>query len=135
MNEEVSELILNQRIRNRIIEYLSLVSQPSQLREYQENVSVSVLNEVIQQWQDWVDIDNTSVYEQFTRPPFTSEEQVAILEYNEIWDKVIDNIPMEVNDIYQFIKTDDYKALSETAKSAYQIFSKRGFLDEEREDQ
>ena len=84
MDDKVSNLVVMQRIRNRVIEYLELAATPEDLKKYQTKAPVSVLNELIQQWNDWVELDNSTVYKSFHIPPYTSQEQLAIFEYNYI---------------------------------------------------
>lgn len=56
------EHIAIQRIRNRVIEYLELASSFDNQSAYQAAVPyIHVPNEIINQWEDWVDPDWTGV--------------------------------------------------------------------------
>lgn len=48
-------VVVNRRIRDRIIEYLALVANPEAQIDYQSAVPIAhVPSEIINQWEDWV---------------------------------------------------------------------------------
>lgn len=57
MQEDVSERVVRQRIRNRIIENLELQASFESQREYEAEVPFISAFEVLEQWDDWISGD------------------------------------------------------------------------------
>src|SRR3954465_14083419 len=56
--EDVPSRVIEQRVRNRVIEYLELAGSFQQQEEYERNAPIAhVPSEVINQWEDWVHQD------------------------------------------------------------------------------
>ena len=78
----MTELIVIQRIRNRIIEYLELASSFNEQSAYQAAAPhINVPNEVINQWEDWVS-PNWRNY--IAAPVFSPEEIIAIGQFYDV---------------------------------------------------
>ena len=127
----ISEILINQRIRNRIIEVLELASSFEAQLEYQSNApTVWVANEVINQWEDWVrDPRDPS----FCPPVFTPEEQEAIASFYRVWDDVCENTPDPLPHLEELQKTESWERLRLAAKTALLVFQKRGRMSDEEE--
>src|SRR3954471_21497519 len=82
--------VVMQRIRNRIIEYLTLASSFDAQRAYQSRAHIHVPNEVVNQWEDWVRDPRDKG---FAEPVFSRAEQDALAQFHKVWDRVAANTP------------------------------------------
>ncbi len=131
MNKDVPEIVVSQRIRNRIMEYFDLASSKEALFEYQDNVkSVNILNELANQWEDWFSIEGFKKG-WYVEPTYTKEECDALLSYHKLWDRVFDELPAEIETIEQFVNSNWWTRVQEKSKSGLAIFMKRGYFNEE----
>jgi len=125
-----SDQVINQRIRNRIIEYLELASSFEDQRLYQYKAPVHVPNEIITQWEDWVpDLPRAH----FSEPVFSREEQDAIAAYHQVWTEVCEAIPMRLPSLEVLFDTAEWRRLRDAAISASAVFAVRGRLPEDEE--
>jgi hypothetical protein len=134
MEEHVPQQVVDRRLRNHIIEYLKMASSRDELLEYQRNAPVNVLNELINQWEDWVYLDlfpKRDVAEEYPSPTYTDEERMAIVAYHKVWKEVADRIPAKIKTLEQFLETPLWPILAEAASKSLAIFQKRGKLAEE----
>jgi hypothetical protein len=83
--DEPSRRVVEQRVRNRVIEYLELASSFEEQQEYERNVPIAhIPYEVINQWEDWVypdpreDPDLSDVYD--------GTEVEAMGQFHAAWD-------------------------------------------------
>ena len=123
MMAEISTLLLNQRIRNRIIEVLEITAS----YESQEKFGA---DEVINMWEDWVDDDRIGKY---VEPVFSKQEQACMIEYHNIWNYVADHTPQCLPDISELKGNEYWLSLMATASKALSIFNQRGKQSEENE--
>ena len=129
--EEISEILLAQRIRNRIIEYLELASSFEEQLAYQANTPIAhVASEVINQWEDSVHDPNDAF---FAEPVFSKAEQEAIKAFHGIWDRVAGDTPDPLPELSVLIEGEPWQRLREAAVRALKIFQRRGKLDEDKE--
>jgi hypothetical protein len=90
-DQKISRQLLQQRIRNRIIEYLELAASAERQRDYERRAPIAqVPNEMINQWADVVHADNWDWYSQ---PVFSIEESEAIRTFHDVWLAVADETP------------------------------------------
>jgi len=130
-NEEISQVLLAQRIRNRIIEYLELASSFEGQLAYQAKAPIAhVAAEVINQWEDSVH-DPNDVF--FANPVFSKAEQEAIRTFHGIWDRVAGDTPNPLPELSILMEGEPWQRLQEAAVSAMEIFQRRGKFDEEKE--
>ncbi len=122
--------IVDQRIRNRIIEYLELASSFDAQRAYQARAPVSVPSELINQWEDWVSDPNSPV---FARPPFSAAEREAILSFHCVWDSVASATPDPLPPLEQTLQLPQWSELRRAAERALCVFTVQGRLPEDRE--
>jgi hypothetical protein len=129
--EEVSRIVIAQRIRNRIIEYLEVASSFEEQLEYQAAAPIAhVAAEMINQWEDWVHDPNDAF---FAEPVFSPAEQDAIKAFNGVWDRVADDTPNPLPELSVLMGTEPWQRLQEAAASALEVFQRRGKFDEEKE--
>jgi hypothetical protein len=121
--EEISNILLNQRIRNRIIEVLEITAS----YEKQEKFGG---NEVINMWEDWVDDNRIGEY---IEPVFSKQEQECLTEHHKTWSYVADHTPQFLPDINELEGNEYWSSLMASASKALSIFNRRGKLSEENE--
>lgn len=121
--EEISKLLLKQRIRNRIIEVLKITAS----YEAQEKFGG---NEVINMWAEWVDDARIGGY---TEPVFSNSEQECLVEYHKIWSYVTDHTPHALPSVSELKGNQYWSSLVATASKALTVFNRRGRLSEEKE--
>tara|TARA_R100000027_G_scaffold61790_1_gene53400 strand:- start:600 stop:1049 length:450 start_codon:yes stop_codon:yes gene_type:complete len=130
MSEDVSAQVVEQRVRNRMIEYWEWVSSSTAQSEYQQRVSyVSVSNEAINQWED------CQVYESpvghYRLPVFTEEEAAMLERFNGVWNEVAEATPDPLPPLEELAGNHHWKLLIQESKAAYDLFMIRGKLDED----
>jgi hypothetical protein len=128
----VSKRLLQQRVRNRIIEYLGTAASAEEQREYERDVPIAqVPNEMINQWEDWIpdgDLD------WFSPPVFSPEESEAIRSFHKVWLSVADETPNPMpHSIELILGTPAWNRLMDAAHLALSVFEKRGYFDEDVE--
>jgi hypothetical protein len=128
---EPSKQIILQRIRNRIIESLELISSFEDQREYQSRVPwVYIPYEIIHGWADNV---NTARPPHFTPPVFTEAECQAVEQFHLLWEKVKDTIPDNFPPFEQVLAEPYWAEFRDGAIEALRVFSARGKLSEDVE--
>lgn len=128
--EEPTRQLLLQRIRNRIIEYLELASSFEAQREYQQVAPVHVPNEVINQWEDWVQAPRVPA---FAEPVFSRPEQEAVAAFYGVWQQVAADTPDPLPPLETLQATAEWQRLRSAAVVALAVFAARGRLSEEEE--
>ena len=131
IEEEVSESTIKYRIRAQIIWYLETASSSAEQRKYEKGLRDAdapgnVPNEMINQWEDWVDIDDLDWYGE---PHFSEDEKTAIARFHAVWDEVAEATPEPMPDtIEELIGTPAWQRLESGAREALQVFMSRGYL-------
>lgn len=92
---EPSPVVIAQRIRNRIIEYLELAASIEAQRAYPAHQLCHVPNEVIDQWEDRAHAD----FSYHMPPVFSLAEQAAALDYQAVWLSTCDATPDPMPDL------------------------------------
>jgi hypothetical protein len=127
-----SKIILSQRVRNRIIEYLQVASSFQDQLEYQIAVPyVSVPGEMIEQWADWIAHDDP--LKDCDDPVFSAEERQAILQFHKAWNKVCDRTPRQLPSLVVLFSDPMWEELRKAAAEALSVFIKRGKFPEDDE--
>ena len=116
--------VIDQRVRNRLIEYLEMIS------EYDSSPPEFDLNETLNQWEDWTPQPWNERF--FPKPTFTPEETKALKSVNESWIELCESTPANISDEPAVTKTSAWTDFTEKSKLALEIMSQRGLLDEER---
>lgn len=130
MGEDIVPVrLVEQRVRNRLIEYLTLASSFEEQREYQAAVpAISVPNEVINQWEDWASEQSLAG---FGPPVFTSDECVALTAFGRIWEQVACETPAELPSLEETLRLPEWEQLRAAAEAAVKVFERRGRLPED----
>ena len=131
MSDEVPPLLVEQRVRNRMIEYWEWVSATDRQQAYQNAVPyVSVPDEAINQWEDWQDFPSPVGH--YLPPVFTPEEARMIDKYHQAWDEVADATPQFMPSLIELRDNDHWHRLMAAAQEAFELFMRRGKFDENR---
>lgn len=125
-----SDRIVEQRVRNRLIEYFELASSYIAQAEYAAAAPpyVHVPYEVIEQWEDWVPhldlvLTDSQVY--------TSEEKEALSRFQSMWETTADAITDDYPSLDAVQATPEWEAMRREAESALAVLAKRGRLPED----
>lgn len=116
-------MLVMQRIRNRIYEYVESVA------EYPRNRGVWDLKEVVNEWEMYVDDPFESVA--FPAPAFVPIEVDAIAEVHAAWLAFDDATPQTIADEARAMATSQWSTLVEACHRASLAFAARGRLNEE----
>jgi hypothetical protein len=131
MNDAISPILLDQRIRNGIIEYLEIASSYEEQLEYEANVPIAnIPNEMINQWEDWV---HGNLRENYREPVYSLDEQAAIAGFQVIWSEVADETPKQMPPLKALLGTPAWEKLRLGAQQALEVFLLRGKFDGDRE--
>lgn len=131
MTDDVSPMVVTQRIRNRIIEYLEVASSFEMQQDYQAKAAfVHVPSEMFNQWEDWVQSDKL---DWFVEPVFSMAEQAAIRKFDATLRAVAGDTPSVLPELSDLIGTEPWDRLRTAAEAALEVFQVRGKFDEQRE--
>jgi len=126
-NDKPGKQVGLQRIRNGIIDYLEGVSSREWVEKNKHISSTYVLNDAVNQWDDWVRPDWR---DWFIPPVFSVDEQDAISSYQATLDGVDDAISNALPDILR--DTPAWEVLRRRAERSLSVFLERGrFSDDE----
>lgn len=127
-----SPRVVEQRVRNRVIEYLELASSFDEQREYERNVPIAhIPYEVIEQWRDWVyedprdDTDLSDVYDR--------AEVEAMCNVQAAWDDATAATPNNYPPLSEVQALPEWGRLRDVAASALSVFMRRGKMPEDHE--
>jgi hypothetical protein len=126
--EEPSDALVVQRIRNRIIEQLELCLPEGQRQHLETYPFIYVPYEVINGWEDFAPSRAPS---HFTIPPFTAEELEAVARFHDVWSEVAALLPNDFPPLEEVQSQPYWRTLGDAAKQALSVFAKRGKLSEE----
>ena len=114
------------RIRNQIISYLKLAASQEEQIAYQAAAPhIHVPNEVINQWEDWVQPDWR---DHMIAPVFTQDEIRAIADFYSAWDSVASVTPDPLPRLDVLCGTEEWDKLAQAALSSLEVFEIRGPL-------
>lgn len=117
--------LINQRIRNRLFEYLEIVVAS-------ESSSPSCgLNELISQWEDWI-LHPLSA-ESFQPPTFTAEESKALRKVDSAWNAFCKVTPKIIVDESATICLPEWITFVTMSRLALDVLKVRGKLPEDDE--
>lgn len=125
-----SERIVEQRVRNRLIEYFELASSNAAQAEYAAAAPpyVHAPYEVIEQWEDWVPhldlvLTDSQVY--------TPEEKEAVRRFQSIWEATAAAIADAYPSLEAVQAMPEWEVMRREAESALTLFAERGRLPED----
>jgi hypothetical protein len=130
MESRSSEKLVLHRVRNRIMEYLETASSFEAQRLYQMKVAVSVPNEMVNQWEDWVPDPSDDA---FKSPVFSKEEREALLSFHQTWVGVAESLPSSLPPLDETLRLPQWHRFRVSAEAALRVLAKRGRLPEEEE--
>ncbi len=120
---KISEILLNQRVRNRIIEVLEIYCSF-------ENQEIFGPDEIINMWDDLV---HDNYLNTLVEPVFSLEEQYVFSDFHNNWKEICDNTPQYMPPLSILKKDHKWISLMINAKKALNIFLIRGRFNEEVE--
>ena len=119
---EISDTLLNQRLRNRIIEVLEMFADEAFVEKFGTD-------EIIESWYDFVDEDR---FEYINEPVFTKNEINSIKRFLNLLESSFESVPTTWT-ISELDNNKPWNNLVSAAKEELEIFMERGRLDEEKE--
>jgi hypothetical protein len=127
-DEAPTPRLVEQRVRNRVIEYLELASSFEEQVKYEARASIAyVPAEVINQWDDWVwDVHKPlSVY--------SEAEAAAMVAYKAVLDQANRATGNGSPSVREVQALPEWQAMRDAAQQALATFMRRGSLPEDRE--
>ena len=121
-------MVIERRLRNRLIEYFGWVSSFAEQRRYQAAVpAVSVVGEVFEQWDDWTP---KAVSRDSFGPVYSPDEIEAMLTYESVMARANGEIadPWQPMEVVHALPV--WEELRQAASEALAVFSRRGPLPE-----
>ena len=101
------------------------------LIEYESDPPPFGLNEVLNQWEDWV--PSRAGPDDFPEPTYTHIEAGLLVKVYDAWDSFCNATPQTIADEPAALNTRQWSALVATGRSALGVLGKRGRLSEEDE--
>jgi hypothetical protein len=127
-----SARVVEQRIRNRVIEYLALASSFDAQLTYEREVPIEhVPYEIINLWEDSFPVDPRRRLD--LSEVYTSEEVEALQDYHEVWELAAAALPDTYPSLADVQAMPEWEKLRRAAELARDVFAKRGMLPEDRE--
>ena len=132
VTDQPSKQVVMQRVRNRIIEHLTVVASYAEQLDYQARVPyVNVPTEIFCGWaDDWVP---DGWQGDFGPPVFTPDELAAVAQFDETIKAVRDVMPEHLPSLDLLLDTEPWECLRLAAQEALEVFSHRGKLSEDIE--
>jgi hypothetical protein len=133
MEEGIPTQLLQQRIRNEIIDYLQLAASAEAQRDYERRVPIAqVPAEMINMWEDSVHADRWDLY---SPPVYSEEESEAMRGFHQVWLGVADEIAHPTpHTIEALIGTPVWNRLMAAPFDAVAVFDRRGRLSDVAEE-
>ena len=124
-----TDLIIERRVRNRLIEYFELASSFTAQREYEAAApAVHIPHEVIEQWDDWTHHLDLVL---LSSTVYSTEEKASIWRFRSVWEATVAALPDDYSSLSDTQAMPQWEVLRREAASALQVFSKRGRMSEE----
>lgn len=125
-----SDLIVEQRVRNRLIEYFELASSYVAQNEYAKAAPpyVHIPYEIIEQWEDWVPhldlvLTDSNVY--------TSREKEVLSRFQSVWELTTKAIGDDYPSLEAVQAMPAWEDMRLAAAAALAVLAKRGRLPED----
>jgi len=119
---DISERLLYQRLRNRVIELLELYGSFHDIAYFGAFETINLV-------EDCLPLDYEKVPQVFSQT-----EQDALREFLELWEVAADATAEDTQDVTWFRNSVEWVQLSRSAERAFRIFSERGRFSEDDED-
>lgn len=125
MHGAPSKLLVQQRVRNRIFEYLEGVT------EYPRAGGVWDLNELVNEWESWV--DHPFLPRDYPPPVFSADEVTALAIAHDAWLAFADSTAQDIEDERAALSLPEWKGFVDACAAAVKVFQVRGRLSEDAE--
>jgi hypothetical protein len=125
MGEQVSERLVEQRIRNRIMEALDMLS------DGEEHVQMVGFSDYFELFYDWIPHGEDGGFPDLST--LTKAEQEALTEVRQVLDQACDNTPKDMPE-RAFIATGWPQRIQPIARRALDLMLERGRFDEKVEE-
>ncbi|MBV1777238.1 hypothetical protein KSF73_16070 [Burkholderiaceae bacterium DAT-1] len=125
MSNQPSKLVIEQRIGNRIFEYLNGVI------EYEVKPDAWNLNELVNDWE--FNVSDTFTPSDYPYPAFTDSENKAMSNVHAAWLIFANATPQTITDEALARSLPEWKFFLTACSFAVEVFSQRGYLDENSE--
>ena len=125
MQDAPSELLIQQRVRNRIFEYLEGVEEYPRIR------GVWDLNELINEWETWV--DHPFLPQDYPPPAFSADEVTALAITHVAWHAFPVSTAQDIKDERAALLMPEWNASVDACSAAIKAFQVRGRLPEDAE--
>jgi len=132
MAEEISDRILQQRIRNRILESVELASSFELQLGYERQVPAITAWEVLERWDDWVRVHPRTAPPHAVLSDRERETLVLVADAIEVATEALR--PFDYPSMEQAQALPAWAALRDLAGSALEVLTERGFMSENMED-
>jgi hypothetical protein len=127
-----SKRVVDQRIRNRIIEYFELAASYESQLAYERDVPIAhVPYEVINQWEDWVPPAPMKMVNDLR--VFSTAELQAIEDFQPVWEATAAAVPDDYPPLSAVQALPAWDELRRQALIALGVFQVRGKLPEDQE--
>lgn len=127
--EQQFELVVEQRVRNRIIEYLELAASFADQRAYEQATPIAnIPYEVINQWEDQLPKGPEAIVKPGV---YTADERDALARFHTVWNATADAVPNNHPSLAEVQRLPAWEDLRAEAASALAVFARRGKLSEE----
>jgi len=123
-NENVPPRIVEQRIRNRIIQYLEMIST------YENDPPPFDLNEVLNQWNDWVNDECSVAEEEFPIPTYSLPERSALIVVNMAFNVLCKATPGIIEHEQKVLESHEWHDFVDASRHAMATLLIRGFFSE-----
>lgn len=124
------ERVIQQRMRNRVIEYLELAGSFDAQRTYDSHRMVNVAYEVINQWEDCV--PNAPWEDEPIEAVYSPNEIEAMAQFHRVWTRAATAIPSGYPDLSDVQVLPEWSELQDQAQRALAVFLTRGKMPEDR---
>jgi hypothetical protein len=125
MREQVSAQIVNQRLRNGLMEYFSIVV------EFPIDPGALSLNSLINNWEMWV--NRPLSLKDFASPVFVQSEIDSIFAVDAAWEAFVNSTPKIIKNESQSLAQREWDAFASECVRALGVFEIRGHLPEDFE--
>jgi hypothetical protein len=119
------EIKIERRIRNQILEYLEGVV------EYPRNRGQTDLNELVNEWETWV--DDPFLSQNFPAPAFSANEVAALAITHDAWLAFANSSPKDIKDEPAALSLPEWKVFVGACSAAIKVFLGRGRFREDAE--
>ena len=126
-----TDRVVEQRVRNRIIEYFELTSSVALQSAYEKAAPIAhVPYEVINQWEDQLPNGPDAIVEPSV---YTQEELDALARFHAVWNATAEAVPNNYPTLSEVQRLPAWERLRAEAESALTVFAHRGKLSEDHE--